>query len=433
MTAIARFTTSRAAANRVTDFSGPGGAAALGLDGGTQLARTVAAALGDLDDRVLGVEVVLHDTRLDVPAAQAEPFPYAMARLSDVDAGAGAATGYLAGIAAAGRPLDTHDLVRAVLAGIDEVARRVTYGPATVEEADLHRALMTVWHRNPTAVTAAAALARAIPDGVVPRDVLESAVAKVWDDAPTPGQVLKEVLAVLPEHMVTRDEEASRDGGPLAAASVPHLAVTDLDQRDRIVALMHLIDEAVTGRVREARMEGQEYTDAYAATLRTLAEAGVRNLDDAVELEVVYRLGVIVTRMAAAAQVDLDATPTGWAHAALESAGWQVAPSSPSAIAESRVEAFARRLAHRYRDSDTVPEGQIRVMWIPVTERLLADAGMVDLTAPVTTEVVENVTRGVYAKMTESDGAGFDTSNQRSRWVSWTTRALRASGWEVLA
>lgn len=428
MTAIARFTTSRAERNRVVDFSGPGGTAAFGLDGGIAFARAVAADALDLDERVLGVEVVLHDARLDVSAEPTEPFPYVMARLSDVDAGAGAATAYLARTAAAGRPLDTRELTRAVLAGIDEAARRVTYGPATVEEADLYRALMSVWHRNPTAVTAAAALARAIPDGVVPRDVLESAVAKVWSDAPTPGQVLKEVIAVLPEAVVTRDEPASREGGPL-----PHLAVTDLDQRDRIVSLMHLIDEAVTGRVREARMEGQEYTDTYAATLRTLAEAGVRDLDDSVEVEVVYRLGVIVTRMAAAAQVDLGATPTGWAHAALESSGWKIAPSSPSAIAESRVEAFARRLAHRYRDSDAVPEGQIRVMWIPVTERLLADAGMSDLSAPVTLEVVENVTRGVYAKMTESDGAGFDTSTQRSRWVSWTTRALRASGWEVPA
>jgi hypothetical protein len=433
MTAIARFTASRAAAKRVTDFSGPGGSAAFALDGGAQLARTVAAALGDLDHQVLGVEVVLHDTRLDVPATPDEPFPYVMARLSDVDAGAAAATAYLAGVAAAGRPLDAHELTRAVLAGIDEAARRVTYGPAAVEEADLYRALMTVWHRNPSAVTAAAALARAIPDGVVPRDVLESAVAKVWGGAPMPGEVLKEVIAVLPEGAVTREDPASRDGGPLATGRTPHhLAVTDLDQRDRIVVLMHLVDEAVTGRVREARMDGQEYTDAYASTLRLLADAGMRCLDDRVSLEVVHQLGVIVAAMAAAGQGDLGTTPTGWAYAALETSGWMIAPST-SALVEQRVEAFARRLAHRYRDSDTVPEGQIRVMWIPVTERLLADAGMSDLSAPVTPEVAENVTRGVYAKMTESDGAGFDTSTQRSRWVSWTTRMLALSGWEVRA
>ncbi|WP_251153752.1 hypothetical protein [Cellulosimicrobium sp. Marseille-Q4280] len=327
MTAIARFTASRAAAIRVTNFSGLGGAAAFSLDGGAELARTVAAVLGHLDDRVLGVEVVLHDTRLDVPAEPGEPIPNVISHLADVVAGA----------------------------------------------------------------------------------------------------------AVPPEGVVTCDEPASRDDGPHHTGPAPHLAVTDLEQRDRIVALMHAVDGAVTGRVREARMDGQEYTDAYVSTLRLLAEAGMRHLDDSVELEVVYRFGVIVARMAAAAQVDLGTTPTGWAHAALESSGWTIAPSSPAARAEARVEAFARHLARRYRDSDTVPEGQIRVMWIPVTERLLATAGVSDLAAALTTELVEQVARGVYAKMTESDGAGFDTSSQRSRWVSWTHRALVASGWEVQA
>ncbi|GEL48571.1 hypothetical protein CHO01_36870 [Cellulomonas hominis] len=124
MSVIARFTTSRTAASVSTDLACPGGAALQSIEDGLELVNAVELALLTLGRPAAGIEVLVHDTRLDGPTPPKEPFPYALERLTQLDAGAAAVTAYIATQAAAGGPLDPHELTRAVLAAVTETDQR---------------------------------------------------------------------------------------------------------------------------------------------------------------------------------------------------------------------------------------------------------------------------------------------------------------------